>query len=100
MPNLWLPSNPLHRLARLTVELGDSTASVVTRNVACFSVEATRLPNQIRRLDIDGCTLSIPGNDSADDSRLYYFQRGDSGRWVVGSFLVFPSDPTKPSLSY
>jgi hypothetical protein len=91
MPNLWLPP----RLARLTVEMGDSgIASVVTCNVACFSVEATRLTSQIRRLDIDGCTLSIPDDDgSADDSRLHYFQRDDSGRWGVGGSLL-----TKPAL--
>ena len=79
----------MHRLARLTVEIGDSAASVVTCNVACFSVEATQLPSQIRQLDIDGCTLSTPSDGSADDSRLHYFQRDDSGRWGVG---LFPSD--------
>jgi hypothetical protein len=64
--------------------MGDGgIASVVTFNVACFSVEAARLPSQIQRLDIDGCTLSIPGNDPADDPRLHYFQRDDSGRWGV-----------------
>ena len=69
--------------------MGESVASVVTCNVACFSVENTRLPSQIRRLDIDGCTLSILGNSSVDDSRLHYFQRDGSGRWEVGSFPVF-----------
>ena len=79
--------------------MGDSVASVVTCNVACFSVETTRLPSQIRRLDIDGCTLSIPGDSSVDDSRLQYFQRDDSGRWEVG--VPFQSSPlTKTVDSY
>ena len=76
--------------------MGDNIASVVTCNVACFSVEATRLPSQIRRLDIDGRALSIPDDGSADDSRLHYFQRDDSSGWRVGLFPVFPL--TKPSL--
>lgn len=88
-----------HRLARLTVEMGDSIASVVTCNVACFSVEATQLPSQIRRLDIDGCTLSISDDGSANDSRLHYFQRDDSGRWRVGLFSS-PSPPANLSLRY
>jgi hypothetical protein len=80
----FLPSsfNPT-RLARLTVEMGESIASVTTCNVACFSVDVNQL--EVRRLDIDGCTLAIP-DISAGVSRLS-FER-DSGGWRV-SFL-FP----------
>ncbi len=69
------------RLARLTVERGDNTVSVVTCNVGCFSVDATQLEN--RRLDIDGYTLTIPHRVSAASPQLY-FQR-NSGSWTVGS---------------
>jgi hypothetical protein len=70
------------RLARLTVEMSDGIVSVVTCNVGCFSFDATQL--EVRRLDIDGCTLAIP-NGAAGDSQLYF--QHDSGRWRV-SFPV------------
>jgi hypothetical protein len=84
MHDEFLPSsfqNPA-RLARLTVEMGGSIASVTTCNVACFSIDVNQL--EVRRLDIDGCTLSIP-DISAGVPQLY-FER-DSGGWRVSFHL-------------
>jgi len=58
--------------------MSDGIVSVVACNVGCFSVDATQL--EVRRLDIDGCTLAIP-NGAAGDSQLYFHH--DSGRWRV-----------------
>ncbi|KAF8503727.1 hypothetical protein F5888DRAFT_1864250, partial [Russula emetica] len=74
--NLVVPG----RLARLTVERGDSTVSVVTSNVGCFSVDATQLEN--RQLDIDGCTLATLHQIFAACPQLY-FQRDSSSKWTV-----------------
>ncbi|KAN0124017.1 hypothetical protein V8E52_002507, partial [Russula decolorans] len=75
------------RLARLTVERGDSTVSVVTCNVGCFSVDATQLEN--RQLDIDGCTLAILHHTFAACPQLY-FQRDSSSRWTILSTAESP----------
>ncbi len=69
------------RLGRLTVERGDSTVSVVTCNVGCFSVDAAKLEN--RRLDIDGYTLTISHHVLTASTQLY-FHRDSSSRWAVG----------------
>lgn len=81
--NLVVPG----RLARLTVERGDSTVSVVTCNVGCFSVDATQLEN--RQLDIDGCTLATLHHSFAAFSQLY-FQRDSSSRWTILSTAESP----------
>lgn len=76
------------RLARLTVERGDATVSVITCNVGCFGVDATQL--EVRRLDIDGHILVIPHVSTA--SPRFYFQR-DSGRWTVGFHFAHKLSP-------